>query len=252
MLSARATAAIGWIGGLTALAGLALTGAGAWIPLKARLAQHLVDSAWERTLAGERRVRPWPWADTWPVARLVAPRQGATVFVLAGATGSSLAFGPGHWSGTALPGGPGHSVVAGHRDTHFRFLRELEPGDPLHVTRADGTSVSYAVESIRVVHETSSAPMIPLGDRSLVLLTCFPFDGIVPGGPERIFALAVGVDCAAPCGPSPYAGAPCPSPSAASKTCPTEPPADSGSPTRPAPTATLASGRSWSGDGGTR
>jgi hypothetical protein len=48
-------------------------GEGLYIQAKAQLAQILVRSAWERTLAGERQVKPWPWADTWPVARHPAP-----------------------------------------------------------------------------------------------------------------------------------------------------------------------------------
>src|SRR5688500_11563212 len=43
---------------------------GAYIHAKAWLAQRLIASAWARTLEGEREVKPWPWADTWPVARL--------------------------------------------------------------------------------------------------------------------------------------------------------------------------------------
>ncbi len=48
---------------------------GLWIDAKALLAQRLISVAWERTLiAGEAGVKPWPWADTWPVARLQVPR----------------------------------------------------------------------------------------------------------------------------------------------------------------------------------
>ena len=39
-----------------------------------------------------------------------------------------MAFGPGHLSGTPLPGEAGNAVVSGHRDTHFAFLRGLREG----------------------------------------------------------------------------------------------------------------------------
>jgi hypothetical protein len=64
------------------------------------------------TLSGGETVKPWPWADTWPIARLSAPRHGVDLFVLAGATGRTLAFGPGHVDGTARPGRPGCSHVS--------------------------------------------------------------------------------------------------------------------------------------------
>ena len=82
--------------------------------------------------------KPWPWADTHPVARLVAPAQDADVLVLAGASGRTLAFGPGHLDGSAQPGDRGNAVITAHRDTHFRFLRAIAPGDELVVERADG------------------------------------------------------------------------------------------------------------------
>lgn len=58
------------------------TGSGAWIYVKAQLAQVLLQRAWAGTLAGQRDVKPWPWADTWPVARLVVPSLGIDQIVL--------------------------------------------------------------------------------------------------------------------------------------------------------------------------
>ena len=51
-------------------------GQGAWIHARAWVAQALLKRAWVRTAAGETRVKPWPWADTWPVARIEIPRLG--------------------------------------------------------------------------------------------------------------------------------------------------------------------------------
>jgi len=76
-------------------------GQGAWIEAKAWLAQALIGRAWAKTLAGHRNVKPWPWADTWPVARLSVPALGIERYVLAGTSGAAMAFGPGHVEGTA-------------------------------------------------------------------------------------------------------------------------------------------------------
>lgn len=168
-------------------------GSGGYIHLKALAAQQLLEHAWHRTIANERTVRPWPWADTQPVARLRASVQGRDLIVLAGASGRSLAFGPAHVSGTALPGDPGSSVIAGHRDTHFRFLRELRPGDPLEIQRRDGASVHYRVTRMRIVDSRLARLVLDEEVSSLRLVTCYPFDAVRAGGPLRFEVTAQAV-----------------------------------------------------------
>ena len=165
-------------------------GRAAWIAGKARLAQHLVRDAWGKTLAGAGEARPWPWADTHPVARLVVPGQGVDVFVLAGASGRTMAFGPGHLSGTPRPGEPGNSVVSGHRDTHFAFLRRLRDGDAIVVERRDGRRRRYVVEGARIVDHRATWVARDAGDTRLTLVTCYPFDAIRPGGSLRYVVTA--------------------------------------------------------------
>ncbi len=166
-------------------------GRAAWIEVKARLAQHLVRRAWRATQAGAGESRPWPWADTWPVARLTVPARGVDLFVLAGASGRTLAFGPGHVTGTALPGEPGNAVVSGHRDTHFAFLRELKPGDTIVIERRDGQRRSYTVSALRVVDHRVGELMGETRDARLTLVTCYPFDALRPGGPLRYVVTAL-------------------------------------------------------------
>jgi len=165
--------------------GVVQGGRGVWIYAKAELAQVLLHHSWERTLAGEERVRPWPWADAWPVARLILPAAGGDHIVLAGASGRNLAFAPGHLHGTAAPGGDGACVVAGHRDTHFAFLEGLAPGDVVGLEDAEGTHHGYRVTAAAVVDEHDTRAILG-GDRpTLVLVTCWPFDSPVAGGPLR-------------------------------------------------------------------
>jgi len=166
-------------------------GGGAAIHLKAVLAQQLLQRAWARTQDGEVSVRPWPGADTWPVARLVVDDEGVDQIVLAGATGSSLAFGPGHVDGTAAPGVRGNVVIGGHRDTHFRFLAELERGDRLWIEDAGGTPHRYRVTDLRVVDHRDSGVLVDTALPTLTLVTCYPFDAVVPGGPLRYVVTAV-------------------------------------------------------------
>ncbi len=174
-----------------ALAGAAFFGHGVYILVKAEIAQVLLARAWERTLDGEEAVRPWSWADTWPVARLEAPGHGVDRIVLAGASGAVLAFGPGHLDGTADPGEDGHTVVAGHRDTHFEFLRDLEAGDELWLEDTGGDRRRYRVESFRIVTDADVSVLDPRHEDLLTLVTCYPFDTVVPGGPLRYVVRAV-------------------------------------------------------------
>src|SRR5215467_16205794 len=106
---------------LLALAGAGLIGDGAWIHAKALLAQVLLKRAFAETVATGHAVKPWSWADTFPVARIEVPRLNTSVIALAGSSGQALAFGPGHVERTPMAGEPGTAVYSAHRDTHFAF-----------------------------------------------------------------------------------------------------------------------------------
>ncbi len=173
--------------------GLILTGQGVYIHAKALLAQVLLERAFTASLATGAAVKPWSWADTWPVARIAVPRLGASIIALSGSSGQALAFGPGHLPRTPEPGEPGTTVYAAHRDTHFAFLRHVTPGDLIEVTRAD-----RSIQRFRVSH-TSVTPWDQSGldpaapGRHLVLATCWPFDARTPG-PLRYLVHATATD----------------------------------------------------------
>src|SRR5215472_16009804 len=105
-----------------ALAGLWLIGDALYIRAKAVLAQVLLDRAFAAEVRSGAIVKPWSWADTWPVARIEVLRLAAHAIALAGGSGQALAFGPGHLERTPEAGEPGTAVYAAHRDTHFVFF----------------------------------------------------------------------------------------------------------------------------------
>ena len=167
---------------------------GVYLPAKAWLAQALLQRAWQR---GERApsidhaaLRPWPWADTWPVARLTTDVTDDEVFVLSGGSGRTLAFGPGHLEVSALPGDPGNSVIAGHRDTHFAFLEALALGDHLVVDRRDGRRVIFEVTALDIVDSRQAQVRLDYAEPALTLVTCYPFAAVTPGGPLRYVVTA--------------------------------------------------------------
>ncbi|HEV8615403.1 MAG TPA: class GN sortase [Methylomirabilota bacterium] len=177
--------ALGVLVVVLAAVGLWQVGHGAWIHAKAGLAQCLLHRAWARTLTGERDVKPWPWADTWPVGRLRAPGHGVDLIVLADVSGRTLAFGPGHVPGSAVPGAAGTAVITGHRDTHFRFLERVRPGDELVVEMPGRRPARFLVHETAVLDARSAVIRTAEDSAALVLLTCYPFGALRPGGPLR-------------------------------------------------------------------
>jgi sortase A len=174
---------------LLPLCGLWFIGQGSYIHAKAVLAQLLLETAWTETLEGQKEVKPWPWADTWPIARLSAPAYGISHIVLAGASGSSLAFGPGHLFSRAKPGGKGNVIISGHRDTHFSFLKNIKNGD--HFELQSNTKISaYQVTDIQIIDKTKVDSIPVDSENKLILITCYPFDVIQAGGPLRYMVTA--------------------------------------------------------------
>jgi len=169
---------------------LLLFGRATYIYAKAELAWYLLREAWEKSLETKETVKPWSWADTWPVARLLVPEHEIDLVVLEGDTGNVLAFGPGHMPLSPLPGQPGNSIISGHRDTSFRFLRELSMGESIMLQRADGKMLSFRVIAAEVtdaaILDMDVNAAIPL----LTLVTCYPFDAVIPGGPQRYLVFA--------------------------------------------------------------
>lgn len=165
---------------LLAALGLWLIGQGAAIPVKAWLAQILLDRAFERGLATGRPQRPWPWADSVPVARVRVARLGIEEIVLSGGSGEAMAFGPTLLPGGGTLGGRGTAVLAAHRDTHFRFLAQLRPGDLIEVEESNGRTLRYRAGPGRIVRFDSFAIDRHAATPSIALVTCWPI-----GGTER-------------------------------------------------------------------
>src|SRR5437660_975005 len=166
---------------LLALAGLILFSQGAYIHAKAMFAQVLLERAFKQTIATGRETKPWAWADTWPVARIGVKRLNASAIVLAGTSGQALAFGPGHVELTPDAGERGVAVYSAHRDTHFRFLKDIAIGDEIDIMRSDGNIFRYRADDASVVRFDASG-IDPLTDgHELVLSTCWPFDAVTPG-----------------------------------------------------------------------
>jgi len=169
------------------LSGAAITAKALYIPVKAEIAQVLLERAFTASVKSGAPVKPWSWADTAPIARITLPRLGASDVVLSGGSGEAMAFGP-----SALIDDPARAltVLAAHRDTHFEYVRDLRAGDHLTLERIDGTSADYRItyfETVRWDEFTHPHEGHTYGDGGLmVLTTCFPFGTSTPGPLRRV------------------------------------------------------------------
>lgn len=171
---------------------IVLLTSGGYIHAKAQLAQWLIASAWTQATDDKVQAKPWPWADTWPVARLEAPQYKVDHYVLAGTTGESLAFGPGYVFASAAPTEQGNTIIAAHRDTHFEFLQDVQQGDVITIHNTKGQQRDYIVQDMTVVDKQDVAWLENVtSSHQLTLVTCYPFNAIQVGGRLRYVVRAV-------------------------------------------------------------
>lgn len=168
-----------------------LIGQGAWIHVKAVAAQWLLQHAWQETLTTQQVFKPWQWADTWPVGRLIVPRLDINQIILANTSGQSLAFGPGKMmNGRFSDDDSQPLILSGHRDTHFSFVRDVQHGDTITVQTIQGDWRRFVVGNTAVVDSRIETLTTNQEEASLQLITCYPFDTLLPGGPLRYVVTA--------------------------------------------------------------
>ncbi len=122
------------------------------------------------------------------LTRLTIPKIDLDSIVVEGTSRRALLLGPGHMEDTAVPGGPGNSVITGHRDTFFRHIYELNTGDPIMVQR-NGKTYEYQVIGKKVVDPDDLSVARPSKDARLTLITCYPIYYIGPA-PKRLVVFA--------------------------------------------------------------
>ena len=122
------------------------------------------------------------------IGRLQINALGLSVPVMRDYDSASLIRGVGHVPGTAVPGGLGNLVLAGHRDTFFRPLRKIRAGMEMQVSDARGTW-AYEVDGTEIV-TPDQVRVLDIGDRSeMTLITCYPFE-FIGAAPKRFIVHA--------------------------------------------------------------
>lgn len=184
-----------WLLPLIAIIALGKAG---WIEGKAVVAQHLLEHAWQQSSDNGEIQKPWPWFDSYPVAELIWP-DGERQILLHGLSGQALAFAP----GLQILDGQGRSlevnqwtnantlVVGGHNDTHLATLKTINTGDEFVLLDTNRVERSYRVAQQEVA-DSRTTRILPVvaGHQRLLLVTCYPFDALLSGGPMRYVVTA--------------------------------------------------------------
>jgi len=122
------------------------------------------------------------------VGGIAIPRIDVMQTLYRGVTLPTLDKGVGWWPGTAMPGQVGNVVLGGHRTSKkkpFRNIDQLQPGDEILLSSADGDFV-YIVDRTFIVEPTDVWIIDQTTDATLTLFACHP-----PGSTrERIVVVA--------------------------------------------------------------
>jgi sortase A len=125
------------------------------------------------------------------VGRIDIPRLDLSAVVFEGTSDDTLARGVGHLRGSAGPGERGNLVLAGHRDTFFRALRNIRQGDEVNIKGPQG-EFEYQVASTTIVDPDRTEVLRPSDSATLTLITCYPFH-YIGNAPQRFIVRAVRV-----------------------------------------------------------
>jgi sortase A len=176
--------------------GVMALGYAGWVSIESVLYQSFENRELEKILASApaRPARNAPSAPARVVApgstlgRIEIPRLGVTAIVRAGSDTRTLQLAVGHIPGTAYPGEDGNVGLAGHRDTFFRRLRDIQPDDAIHVVTPEGR-FTYRVQRTNIVQPSDTWVLDATTQPSLTLVTCYPFS-YVGAAPERFVVRA--------------------------------------------------------------
>ncbi|HFC30949.1 MAG TPA: class GN sortase [Oceanospirillales bacterium] len=160
----------------------------AYMLAKAYFSQYLIQQAWQQTLIDNKQYKPWTWADTYPIAEMEIPRINKKSYILQGSSGRNLAFSATHISQSGMPEDNKSMIIAGHRDSHFSYLKHVIQGDEI-IVKTTSHSYHYIISKIAIIDSTKQKLNIH-NQKELILVTCYPFDAINSGGKLRYVIFA--------------------------------------------------------------
>jgi sortase A len=182
---------------LVACCAFCLSAESIYLLSKAHLAQHLLINAWQQNIEQAQQTntlakhKPWDWADTYPVAKLTLQKNQESWVILAGMNGRTMAFGPGWKQDSAQPNHVGNTIIAGHNDSHFQALEDVDLGDILYLENQQGLNLAYQVEQIDITDQYDNQAYAMTDNTQLTLITCYPFTASQADKDQRYIVQAV-------------------------------------------------------------
>lgn len=182
------------------LAGLVVIGIGVWQIVESNFmtdaslkeAKRIVAQAEskyeeEEPIKNLKKIDPPKFGDT--IGLLTIPSIKSELAIVEGTDPDDLKKGVGHYKGSYFPGENGQIVLSGHRDTVFRRLGELKPGDIFEVEMANG-KFKYELTHTKIV-DAEDRTIITLQNtqEELIVITCYPFR-YVGNAPQRYIIYA--------------------------------------------------------------
>jgi len=81
-------------------------------------------------------------------------------------------------------------MLTGHRDMHFRLLEKLQAGEKVLLQARTGVRHRFTMRFRQIVDSRTATISTQEDKRQLILVTCYPFHAIIPGGPLRYMVIA--------------------------------------------------------------
>jgi sortase A len=185
---------------LIILAGLVVIGIGVWQIVETNfmtdaslkeakkiIAQAESNYDKEEPFKNPKKIDTPKFGDT--VGILSIPKIKSQLAIVEGTDPNDLKKGVGHYKGSYFPEENGQIVLSGHRDTVFRRLGELEPGDTFEVKMPNG-NFKYELTHTKIV-DAEDRTIITLQNtqEELIVITCYPFR-FVGNAPQRYIIYA--------------------------------------------------------------
>ena len=168
------------------LGGLLLISKSGYYYGKGKVANILLENAWNKSRELNSKVVPWTWADIYPIAKLSIDSVKLSTVVLNNVSGEALAFGVGHLPSSAKPGTNGNIVISAHRDGVFRKLQNVHKNDIIILESTNGVD-KYKVNEIIVTANDDVQWIDNTESNIITLITCYPFNYI--GNSEQRFII---------------------------------------------------------------
>ena len=155
------------------------------IELKAKIAQVLLQQAWNKTLQTGKAYQPWPSFDGKLILLLEIPSHNISQVVLNSTSGQSLAFGPSFHEESFLPHERKVTIISSHRDSHGDYIKKLQLGEEIKLQDQYKKWHSYIIDDFFIINVQEEKITMENNNQHLLLVTCYPFDAIRSGTPYR-------------------------------------------------------------------